>query len=87
MARYLATPEPPPLANMPSLSEPGSKARLLRHLDQCIAEIDIEICPHSTGTAAASTVTAATAATTTTFVDSPSSSCYDMNNVGKKRYF
>ncbi|XP_055840220.1 putative mediator of RNA polymerase II transcription subunit 29 isoform X2 [Episyrphus balteatus] len=48
VARYLATPEPPPLPNLPSLSDPGSKARLLRHLDQCIAEIDVEICPHTT---------------------------------------
>ncbi|XP_020713042.1 uncharacterized protein LOC101454967 isoform X2 [Ceratitis capitata] len=68
VARYLATPEPPPLGNMPSLSEPGSKARLLRHLDQCIAEIDIEICPHSTAT----------------YADSPSSSCYDINTAPKK---
>ncbi|EDW78111.2 uncharacterized protein Dwil_GK24825 [Drosophila willistoni] len=66
VARYLATPEPPPLGNMPTLSEPGSKARLLRHLDQCIAEIDVEICPHTN---------------TANFADSPSSSsCYDMNN-------
>ncbi|XP_018795097.1 PREDICTED: uncharacterized protein LOC108972774 isoform X1 [Bactrocera latifrons] len=68
VARYLATPEPPPLGNIPSLSEPGSKARLLRHLDQCIAEIDIEICPHSTAT----------------YADSPSSSCYDINTAPKK---
>ncbi|XP_053957393.1 hairy/enhancer-of-split related with YRPW motif-like protein [Anastrepha ludens] len=68
VARYLATPEPPPLGNIPSLSEPGSKARLLRHLDQCIAEIDIEICPHSTAT----------------YADSPSSSCYDINSATKK---
>lgn len=52
VARYLATPEPPPMGNMPTLAEPGSKARLLRHLDQCIAEIDVEICPHSTATTA-----------------------------------
>jgi len=69
VARYLATPEPPPLANAPTLSEPGSKARLLRHLDQCIAEIDIEICP----------------TTTASFADSPSSSCYDINTASKKR--
>ncbi|XP_017469722.1 PREDICTED: uncharacterized protein LOC108361592 [Rhagoletis zephyria] len=68
VARYLATPEPPPLGNIPSLSEPGSKARLLRHLDQCIAEIDIEICPHSNAT----------------YADSPSSSCYDINSATKK---
>lgn len=73
VARYLATPEPPPMGNMPTLAEPGSKARLLRHLDQCIAEIDVEICPHTT--------------TTTTgqsnFVDSPNSSntCYDLKKV------
>ncbi|XP_030377693.1 uncharacterized protein LOC115626454 [Scaptodrosophila lebanonensis] len=66
VARYLATPEPPaPMGgSMPSLAEPGSKARLLRHLDQCIAEIDVEICPHSTSN----------------FADSPSSSCYDINS-------
>ncbi|XP_017858868.1 PREDICTED: ras-interacting protein RIP3 isoform X1 [Drosophila arizonae] len=65
VARYLATPEPPPMGNMPTLAEPGSKARLLRHLDQCIAEIDVEICPHS-----------ATAA----FAESPNSSstCFDI---------
>ncbi|XP_055683137.1 uncharacterized protein LOC129790011 [Lutzomyia longipalpis] len=45
VARYLATPEPPPLPSVPTLTDAGSKARLLRHLDQCIAEIDTEICP------------------------------------------
>jgi len=45
VARYLATPEPPPLPSVPSISDPGCKARLLRHLDQCILEIDTEICP------------------------------------------
>ncbi|XP_032592065.1 protein hairy [Drosophila grimshawi] len=65
VARYLATPEPPPMGNMPTLSEPGSKARLLRHLDQCIAEIDVEICPHTT---------------TSNFAESPnnSSTCFDI---------
>lgn len=47
VARYLATPEPPPLPSVPTLSDSGSKARLLRHLDNCIAEIDTEICPIS----------------------------------------
>lgn len=47
VARYLATPEPPPLPSVPTLTDAGSKARLLRHLDQCIAEIDTEICPIS----------------------------------------
>lgn len=47
VARYLATPEPPPLPSVPTLSDSGSKARLLRHLDQCIAEISVEICPIS----------------------------------------
>lgn len=47
VARYLATPEPPPLPSVPTLTDSGSKARLLRHLDQCIAEIDTEICPIS----------------------------------------
>lgn len=47
VARYLATPEPPPLPSVPTLTDSGSKARLLRHLDQCIAEIDTEICPVS----------------------------------------
>ncbi|XP_055635749.1 uncharacterized protein LOC129775262 [Toxorhynchites rutilus septentrionalis] len=45
VARYLATPEPPPLPSVPTLTDAGSKARLLRHLDNCIAEIDTEICP------------------------------------------
>lgn len=45
VARYLATPEPPPLPSVPTLTDAGSKARLLRHLDQCILEIDTEICP------------------------------------------
>ncbi|XP_016945341.3 protein hairy [Drosophila suzukii] len=70
VARYLATPEPPPLGTMPTLAEPGSKARLLRHLDQCIAEIDVEICPHSTAT----------------FAESPSSSsCFDLNHAKKSQ--
>ncbi|XP_060665844.1 uncharacterized protein LOC132798121 isoform X2 [Drosophila nasuta] len=66
VARYLATPEPPPMGNMPTLAEPGSKARLLRHLDQCIAEIDVEICP--------------THATPNNFADSPNSSsnCFEI---------
>ncbi|EDV31154.1 uncharacterized protein Dana_GF14690 [Drosophila ananassae] len=68
VARYLATPEPPPMGTMPTLAEPGSKARLLRHLDQCIAEIDVEICPHSTAN----------------FSESPSSSsCFDLNHPKK----
>lgn len=45
VARYLSTPEPPPLPSVPSLSDNGCKTRLLRHLDQCIAEIETEICP------------------------------------------
>ncbi|XP_022234762.2 protein hairy isoform X2 [Drosophila obscura] len=70
VARYLATPEPPPMGSMPTLGEPGSKARLLRHLDQCIAEIDVEICPHSTAN----------------FVESPSSSsCFDLNSTKKSQ--
>lgn len=47
VARYLATPELPHLSNVAALTDPGSKARLLKHLDQCIAEIDIEICPRA----------------------------------------
>ncbi|EDV54711.1 protein hairy [Drosophila erecta] len=70
VARYLATPEPPPMGTMPTLAEPGSKARLLRHLDQCIAEIDVEICPHSTAP----------------FAESPSSSsCFDLNQAKKSQ--
>lgn len=46
VARYLSTPEPPPLPSVPSLADQGCKTRLLRHLDQCIAEIDTEICPN-----------------------------------------
>lgn len=42
VARYLATPEPPPLLGVPTLVDTGSKTRLLRHLDSCIAEIDLE---------------------------------------------
>ncbi|KAH8376711.1 hypothetical protein KR093_000985 [Drosophila rubida] len=66
VARYLATPEPPPMGNMPTLAEPGSKARLLRHLDQCIAEIDVEICP--------------THAASNSFAESPNSSsnCFEI---------
>lgn len=45
VAKYLSTPEPPPLPSVPSITDPGCKARLLRHLDQCILEIDTEICP------------------------------------------
>lgn len=45
VARYLSTPEPPPLPSVPSLGDNGCKTRLLRHLDQCIAEIETEICP------------------------------------------
>lgn len=45
VARYLSTPEPPPLPSVPSISDNGCKTRLLRHLDQCIAEIETEICP------------------------------------------
>ena len=49
VARYLATPEPAPLSSCPTLAESGgSKSRLLRHLDNCIAEIDTEICPNIT---------------------------------------
>lgn len=48
MARYLSTPEPPPLPTSPCLSDAASKARLLRHLDNCVAEIDRDICPSST---------------------------------------
>lgn len=43
VARYLATPEPLPSATVPSLSDPGSKSRLLRHLDSCVLEIDTEM--------------------------------------------
>lgn len=43
VARYLATPEPLPSATVPSLNDPGSKSRLLRHLDACLLEIDSEI--------------------------------------------
>ncbi|KAH8263602.1 hypothetical protein KR044_011346 [Drosophila immigrans] len=69
VARYLATPEPPPMGNMPTLAEPGSKARLLRHLDQCIAEIDVEICP-----------THATTLASNNFAESPNSSsnCFEI---------
>lgn len=43
VARYLATPEPLPSATVPMLNDPGSKSRLLRHLDACLLEIDSEI--------------------------------------------
>ncbi|KAH8395713.1 hypothetical protein KR222_010263 [Zaprionus bogoriensis] len=78
VARYLATPEPPPMGNMPTLAEPGSKARLLRHLDQCIAEIDVEICPHTTTTASAAVAALTTGSSS--FVDSSNSSntCYEL---------
>lgn len=45
MARYLSTPEPPPLPSIPNIADNGCKTRLLRHLDNCIAEIETEICP------------------------------------------
>uniref|UniRef100_A0A8D8AIG2 Protein hairy n=1 Tax=Culex pipiens TaxID=7175 RepID=A0A8D8AIG2_CULPI len=56
VARYLATPEPPPLPSVPTLTDAGSKARLLRHLDNCIAEIDTEICPKINGTAGSDSI-------------------------------
>ena len=43
VSRYLATPEPLPSATLPSLNDPGSKARLLRHLDACLLEIESEM--------------------------------------------
>lgn len=52
VARYLATPEALPHANVPSLSDTGSKSRLLRHLDSCVLEIDTEISTTTTTTAA-----------------------------------
>lgn len=45
VARYLATPETLSFHNVPNLTDAACKARLLRHLDQCIAEIDNEIDP------------------------------------------
>lgn len=33
------------MPSVPAINDPGCKARLLRHLDQCILEIDTEICP------------------------------------------
>lgn len=47
VSKYLSTPEPPPLPSVPSLSDPGCKARLLRHLELCLKEITTEICPTS----------------------------------------
>lgn len=41
-------PEQPPSTGLPSLADGGCKARLLRHLDQCILEIDTEIGPATT---------------------------------------
>ncbi|XP_035780863.1 uncharacterized protein LOC118460568 [Anopheles albimanus] len=69
VARYLATPEPPPLPSVPTLTDAGSKARLLRHLDNCIAEIDTEICPKSIATAANGTIGAVCAAADGKLVD------------------
>lgn len=45
VARYLSTPEPPPLPSVPNIADAGCRTRLLRHLDLCIAEIETEICP------------------------------------------
>lgn len=53
VAKYLSMPEPPPSTGVPSLGDSGCKARLLRHLDQCIVEIDTEIGPATTISAAA----------------------------------
>ncbi|XP_031623319.1 uncharacterized protein LOC116340794 [Contarinia nasturtii] len=58
VARYLSTPEPPPLPSVPSLADNGCKTRLLRHLDQCIAEIETEICPRVDPATVANTTTA-----------------------------
>lgn len=49
VAKYLSMPEPPPSPNVTALGDNGCKARLLRHLDQCILEIDTEIGPASIG--------------------------------------
>lgn len=35
---------------VPNVADSGCKTRLLRHLDQCIAEIETEICPITTST-------------------------------------
>lgn len=43
VSRYLATPEPPPFPSVPSLADPGAKSRLLKHLEACVGEIDVEI--------------------------------------------
>lgn len=43
VSRYLATPEPPPFPSIPSLADPGAKSRLLKHLEACVGEIDVEI--------------------------------------------
>lgn len=48
VAKYLSMPEPPPSTGVPNLGDSGCKARLLRHLDQCIVEIDTEIGPSTT---------------------------------------
>lgn len=74
VARYLATPEPPPLPSVPTLTDAGSKARLLRHLDQCILEIDTEICPQ-------------VSVTPITPMDEKNEHFFEKRNIVDKRYF
>lgn len=74
VARYLATPEPPPLPSVPTLTDAGSKARLLRHLDQCILEIDTEICPQ-------------VSITPSIQMDEKNEEFFENGNLLKKRYF
>ena len=43
VSRYMATPEGLPNLNLPSITDPASKSRLVKHLEECVGEIDVEI--------------------------------------------
>lgn len=43
VSRYMATPEGLPNLNLPSITDPASRARLVKHLEECVGEIDVEI--------------------------------------------
>lgn len=65
---------------MPQLSDSGCKTRLLRHLDQCIAEIETEICPRL------DPVTVANATAKSTISDKAGYVCLRKQLRPKKKY-